>query len=105
MGLPRAPLRRFVVRDDSMRPALQPGDGLLATPWGRARVGQVRCLPDPRMPRRWLVKRVSAVEAGTMRVRSDNRAVPTSDSAVFGPVPVAGTYRVVLRVPARWLGG
>jgi len=104
MGLPKAPLRRFVVRDASMRPALEPGDGLLATPWGRARAGQVRCLPDPRVPQRWLVKRVASVGTGTMRVGSDNRSVPTSDSAVFGPVPATGTYRVVLRVPARWLG-
>ena len=99
----RWPLRRFVVHDRSMEPALDPGDGLLATPLLPARAGQLRCLPDPRMPDRWLVKRVSRVHGGTMEVASDNRAVPTSDSRVFGPVPAAGTYAVVLRIPARWM--
>lgn len=87
-----------------MVPALQPGDGLLATPYWPARPGQLRCLPDPRLPGRWLVKRVAAVaDDGHMRVLSDNRSVPTADSRVFGPVPIRGTYRVLLRVPRRLL--
>jgi hypothetical protein len=86
-----------------MQPALQPGDGLVATPCGPARAGQIRCFRDPRVPQRWLVKRVARVEGATMQVRSDNRSVATSDSALFGPVPVRGSYRVLLRVPARWM--
>jgi hypothetical protein len=100
----RAPLRRFVVADRSMVPALQPGDGLLATPYWPARPGQLRCLPDPRQPDRWLVKRVAAVgDDRRMRVLSENRAVPTADSRTFGPVPISGTYRVLVRVPAGLL--
>lgn len=36
-----------------------------------------------------------------MRVSSDNTAVDTVDSRRFGPVPVTGTYRVVLKIPTR----
>ena len=86
-----------------MQPALQPGDALLATPYGRVRTGQLRCFPDPRLPQRWLVKRVAAVGRGAMTVASDNRAVPTADSRSFGTVPTATSYRVLLRIPARFL--
>ena len=37
----------------------------------------------------------------TMSVLSDNRTVTLADSRSFGPVPIAGSYRVVLRVPRR----
>ena len=85
-----------------MEPALVAGQGLLATPLGPAAPGQVRCLPDPRQPGRWLVKRVSAVHPdGTMDVLSDNRSATLADSRSFGPVPVAGSYRVLLAVPRR----
>ena len=86
-----------------MEPTLHPGDGLLATPYWPVRTGQIRCLPDPRQPGRWLVKRVGAIEAERMRVVSDNRSVPTSDSRAFGAVPVAGTYLVLIRVPGRFM--
>lgn len=100
---PRWPLRRFVVRDKSMEPALHAGDGLLATPYGPVRRGQIRCLPDPRQPGRWLVKRVAAVRAGRIEVLSDNAAATLADSRSFGPVPASGTYLVLLRIPARLL--
>jgi hypothetical protein len=90
------PLRRFAVVEDSMRPALAPGDGLLA--WRR---GQIRVVPDPTRPSRWLVKRVGEVVPGgtAFEARSDNPAAPgVVDSRHFGPVPVAGSYRVVWTV-------
>lgn len=86
-----------------MEPTLQAGDGLLTTPYLPARVGQLRCLPDPRLPDRWLIKRVAAVTDGSMEVSSDNRTAATSDSRRFGAVPVAGSYAVLVRVPARWM--
>jgi hypothetical protein len=87
-----------------MTPALLPGDGLIATPHWPVRAGQIRCLPDPRDSERWLVKRVAAVDgSGAMRVLSDNRSLPTADSRSFGPVATAGSYRVLLRIPARFL--
>ena len=106
MRLPTRPqsLRRFVVADRSMEPTLVDGQGLVAVAARRARVGQLRCLEHPGRPGFWLVKRVSEVhDDGTMSVLSDNRAVTTADSRSFGRVPVTGSYRVVLRVPRRWM--
>jgi hypothetical protein len=92
--------RRFLVADRSMEPTLVDGQGLLAIPTRAARVGQLRCVEHPQRPGFWLVKRVSEVHAdGTMSVLSDNFGATTADSRSFGPVPVAGSYRVVLRIP------
>jgi hypothetical protein len=95
--------RRFVVADRSMEPALMDGQGLVAVRSRRAVAGQLRCVEHPHVPGFWLVKRVGAVEGGSMTLVSDNDAVATVDSRHFGPVPVAGSYRVVLRVPRRWM--
>jgi hypothetical protein len=85
-----------------MEPTLVDGQGLIAVRSKSARVGQLRCLEHPDRPDFWLVKRVSAVHAdGTMSVLSDNRDVTMADSRSFGPVPIAGSYRVVLRIPHR----
>jgi hypothetical protein len=97
-------LRRFLVADRSMEPALHDGDGVLAIrPW-RARPGQLRCLEHPARPGFWLVKRVADVaEDGTMWVVADNRAAGGVDSLTFGRVPASGSYRVLFRVPRRLL--
>jgi len=100
------PLRRFLVVDDSMRPALGPGDGLLAIRAGGVRQGQLRVFPDPRRSSRWLVKRVGEVygsgRTAVFEARSDNpRAAGAADSHEFGPVSAAGSYRVVLRVRTK----
>lgn len=92
------PVRRFVVVEDSMRPTLAPGDGLLALRGGRPRTGQLRVFPDPVLPSTWLVKRVGAVDggAGTFQACSDSpRAAGVADSRHFGPVAAAGSYRVI----------
>ena len=87
-----------------MEPALGHGAGLLAVPCRWAGSGQIRCFEHPDRPGFWLVKRVEAVHPdGTMTVLSDNRAATLADSRTFGPVPVEGTYRVIVRVPARWI--
>lgn len=87
-----------------MEPTLVDGQGLVAVPWGSARVGQLRCLEHPERPGFWLVKRVSAVhDDATMSVLSDNHEATVADSRSFGPVPVAGSYRVVVRIPLRWM--
>ena len=44
-----------------MRPALGPGDGLVAVRGGPLRTGQLRLFRDPRLSTRWLVKRVADV--------------------------------------------
>jgi hypothetical protein len=85
-----------------MEPTLVDGEGLVGVLTTSAAIGQLRCLEHPERPGFWLVKRVSAVHAdGTMSVSSDNPTAPTVDSGSFGPVPIAGTYRIVLRIPRR----
>jgi hypothetical protein len=92
-----------------MRPALRPGDGLLALRGGVPRRGQLRVFPDPRMSSRWLVKRVGDVRGvgrgATFEARSDNPDAPgVVDSRQFGWIPAAGTYRVVWAVFRRGSG-
>jgi hypothetical protein len=87
-----------------MEPTLVAGQGLVAVADVRARPGQLRCVEHPGRPGFWLVKRVSEVHPdGTMSVLSDNRDATLADSRSFGPLPVAGSYRVVVRVPRRWM--
>ena len=86
-----------------MEPTLVDGQGLVGLATRRARVGELRAFVHPDRPDFCLVKRVTAVDGSSMIVESDNRDVPTVDSNTFGPVDVAGSYRVVVRVPARWM--
>ncbi len=85
-----------------MEPTLVDGQGLIAVMWPRARVGQIRCVQHPEQLGFWLVKRVDAVhDDATMSVLSDNADSTRADSRTFGPVPVQGSYRVVITVPRR----
>lgn len=83
-----------------MRPTLEPGTGLIGIRTPRARVGELRVFEHPDHADFWLVKRVVAASDGRMRVLSDDHIRPTVDSRKFGAVDVAGSYRVLLRVPA-----
>ena len=99
-------MRRFAVVEDSMRPALEPGDGLLALRCSDPRPGQLRVFRDPTLTSRWLVKRVGSVDGAgrdaTFEARSDNPAAPgVVDSRQFGRVPAAGSYRVLWTVSRR----
>ncbi|WP_327084516.1 S26 family signal peptidase [Mycolicibacterium iranicum] len=96
-------VRRFVVVEDSMRPALTPGDGLLAVRGGTPKQGQLRIFPDPLLSTRYLIKRVGGVRktssGTTFEALSDNAGAPgVTDSREFGWVPAAGSYRVVWTV-------
>ena len=84
-----------------MEPTLVDGQGLIGLRSGRASVDQLRCVEHPERPNFWLVKRVIAVDGDSMIVESDNTDLPTIDSKSFGPVDVAGSYRVVVRIPRR----
>jgi hypothetical protein len=100
------PVRLFRVVDDSMRPTLNPGDGLVALRGGEAQHGQLRLFPDPRMSTRWLVKRVvdvyDSARGAIFEARSDNPRAPGAvDSHELGWIPVAGSYRVVWTVSGR----
>jgi len=85
-----------------MEPTLVAGQGLVAIATRRVTVGQLRCVEHPERQGFWLVKRVSAVhDDGSMSVLSDNPTSTRADSRSFGPVPVVGSYRVIVRVPRR----
>ncbi len=87
-----------------MEPTRVDGQGLLAVAGTRAAVGQLRCLEHPDRPGFWLVKRVAEVhDDDTMTVLSDNRDATLADSRSFGAVAVEGSYRVILRIPRRWM--
>ncbi|MGA9277199.1 S26 family signal peptidase [Ilumatobacter sp.] len=97
------PLRRFVVADRSMEPTLVAGQGLIGFRSGRVKAGELRCVEHPDRSGFWLVKRVTDVDGATMSVASDNDDVPTVDSRQFGPVRIDGSYRVIVRIPRRWM--
>ncbi|WP_319453259.1 MULTISPECIES: S26 family signal peptidase [unclassified Mycobacterium] len=83
-----------------MRPALNPGDTMLAVPGGEPRRGQLRLFRDPRLSTRWLVKRVGdvheSVHGTVFEARADNPHAPGAvDSHEFGLIPAVGSYRVV----------
>lgn len=84
-----------------MEPTLVDGQGLIALRSHAARVGELRCVEHPSRPGFWLVKRVASIDGENLTVSSDNRTIDTVDSKRFGSVPIAGTYRVVLRIPMR----
>lgn len=86
-----------------MEPTLVDGQGLVAVRWHRPRPGQLWCVEHPLRRDFWLVKRVSEVDGDEMTVISDNDDAPAVDSRTFGPVPIAGAYRVIVRVPRRWM--
>ncbi len=99
-------LKRFVVAEDSMIPTLHPGDGLIGWRTNRVRPGQVRMFEHPKRPGFWLVKRVGEVDGTRFRALSDNAdAVGAVDSRVFGDVPSAGSYRMLMRIPGRTPSG
>jgi nickel-type superoxide dismutase maturation protease len=94
------PLRRFVVQDTSMRPALEPRDRLLVGCWLPARGGDVVVLRDPEQHAIFLVKRVTSIEpSGDLVLHADNPNV-SRDSRHFGPVP---RRLIVGRVIYRYL--
>jgi signal peptidase I len=88
-----------VVRDDSMRPELAPGDRLWVDPRpGRPLVrGDIVVVRDPETPGRLLVKRLvglagdrpalgTPIPEGSVYLEGDNPGV-SRDSRAFGPVP------------------
>ena len=108
--LKRWPIMRVAVAENSMVPALRPGDWLLAWRTRRVRPGQVVLAIHPGRPGFLLVKRVAWGEeprgggagsgaAGGWWLASDNPGAGAVDSARFGPVP---PELIVARVLLRY---
>lgn len=87
-----------------MAPTLRPGDGLLAMRTDRIRRGEVRVFEHPARPGFWLVKRVGHVRGTGFEALSDSPHPATVDSRRLGDVPIAGSYRVLVRVPEAMTG-
>ncbi len=97
VAVPLVRLHRLEVTGNSMHPTLVPGDRLLMLKTRRIREGHLVVLPDPREPRRMVVKRVVAATGAGVTVRGDNAAAST-DSRQFGVVSRSSVRgRVVYR--------
>ena len=98
----RWPLLRVEVAEDSMLPALRPGDWLLARRTRRIRPGQVVLAWHPGRPDFLLVKRAARRVDGGWWLVSDNPSAGAVDSNRFGPVR---EDLIVGRVLARYWPG
>ena len=63
-------MRRFVISDLSMSPALTPGDTFLARRLRRPQRGVVALFPHPDRPELWLAKRVIGLAGETLSVHA-----------------------------------
>ena len=102
------PLLRVEVAEQSMLPALRPGDWLLARRTRRIRPGQVVLAWHPSRPGFLLVKRAARRTDGGWWLQSDNPAAGAVDSGRFGPVPeekIVGRVLVRYWPPRRSLSG
>lgn len=96
-------MRRFVISEKSMSPALQPGDRYLARRLRRPRRGRVVFFPHPGRDDFWLAKRVVGLPGETVEidggeVRVDGRVlaepwtVDPTDPPGRWPVPEAHLF-------------
>ena len=91
--------RRVVVRDESMRPTLYPGDHLRVDRHAYAHSlpvpGEIIILRDPERRSRWLVKRVAAIGPGRFWLFRDR--LERLDGPVSSAAPEGATELVELR--------
>ena len=83
----KLPLFRVTVAEESMLPALRPGDWLIARRTRRISPGQVVVARHPERPEMLLVKRAARQADGGWWLESDNPEAGAVDSRRFGVVP------------------
>lgn len=81
-------MQRFVVREQSMAPALIDGDHLLA--WSSSpKPGRVAVFPNPLDTKMWLVKRIVAVGGDTVRQDGDRLSIKGPRDSTERKVPAS----------------
>jgi signal peptidase I len=90
-------VRRFIISELSMAPALHPGDRILSQPLRRPRRGQVVFFPHPGRPDFWLVKRIVGLAGEQVQVREGRLMIdgePSADPWATGPTAPDGNWEV-----------
>jgi DNA-3-methyladenine glycosylase II len=97
-------MKRFRVAEDSMRPALEPGQEIVATDASRPSVGDLVVFPHPEREDFWMVKRVAEppepIGQDHIWVMSDNAKSTRADSRALGPIDIRTALVVVDRLDA-----
>ena len=107
-------IRRFVVAEESMLPALIPGEEFVATDARRAVNGEVVAFRHPERDAFWMVKRMTAgpgemagdrlLAANEAWVTSDNPGATRADSRTLGPIPITSLWARVTHLDAATFG-
>jgi hypothetical protein len=97
------PVKRFLVEDRSMVPTLHPGQGLIAIRSRRFRRHQLRVVEHPERPKFWIVKRLGDHVDQTQWMLLADNSPEGQDSRHFGPVNMADSWLVVVKIPQRWM--
>jgi len=99
---------RFQIVEDSMRPALAPGEEIVATDSRRPSVGDVVVFPHPGRENFWMVKRVALppekLGPDQLWVLSDNSEDTLADSRTLGSIDASNTLTRVERLDAITFG-
>lgn len=102
----RTRVLRIVVRGESMRPALAPGDRVVALRGVRPVPGDVVVVRDLSAPGQLAVKRLAAGPGGAVRLTGGEELASGDGYLVFGDRPTLSTdSRQVGPVPRRMLAG
>ena len=95
-------IRRFRVSEESMLPALEPGEEIVVTDSRRPTPGEIVVLLHPYRDGFWLVKRMvepdTSIPDGMAWVLSDNHEATKADSRSFGPIPIGNLMPRVERL-------
>lgn len=86
-----------------MEPTLIDGQGLIAMRSRTFRRNQLRVVEHPQQPGFWIVKRLGdRVDRNHWQLVADNSA-SGQDSRHFGAVDMSESWRVVVKIPPRWM--